>query len=166
MNWSLKLEFSLVAQIGSQVYVNRTQPIQHGDLGRLKVSLLGLRSLRLNLKGPFLVIGEAKIATPHDLTSHVEVGIALSALDSSLEASLAVFSSVSAFYSAKLASLSACAALAPSGALVLASLDKRSFTLALLKATPVIIASQPEHVGAAVSSQKRFLSQCKISLSG
>jgi len=124
----------------------------------LKVSLLGLRSLRLNLKGPFLVIGEAKIAAPHDLASHVEVGIALSALASSLEASLVVFSSVSSIYSAKLASLSACAALAPSGALDLASLDKRAFTLALLKATPDIIASQPEDVGAAVSSQKRFLS--------
>jgi len=36
-----------------------------------------------------LVIGEARIASPHDLVSHDEAGIALSALAPLLEASLA-----------------------------------------------------------------------------
>ena len=76
VNWFLRAEFSLIAQIVSYICVNRTQSIQYGDSGRLKVNPLGLRSL----KGFLVRHKQAKIASPNDLASHDEAGLALSDL--------------------------------------------------------------------------------------
>ena len=68
MNRFLRAKLSFVAQIVSQVCVNQTQLIHHRNLRRLKVSLLGLRSLKLSLEGFFFVIGEVRIASPKRIT--------------------------------------------------------------------------------------------------
>ena len=78
--------------------------------GDWKLALLGWKALGLASKVLILVIGEAKIASPHDLASHSEASIALSALAPLLEASLALLSSVPAFIEAELAAEHLCSA--------------------------------------------------------
>ena len=91
----------------------------------------------------------------HDLASHGEAGIALGALAPLLEASLILFNNVVIYSKVELASLRACAALAPSADLSLVSLGKQAFALTLLRATPDILASRPKAVGAASPKAKR-----------
>ena len=119
MNGFLRVKFSLVAQIVSQVCVNQTQSIHHRDSAKLEVSPLGLRSLGLSLKAFLLVIGKAKIALPKRVASQGEATI----LVLPLEVNLALLHRALSSSEAKIASL-----LAPNGVLSLAS---RQISLAL-----------------------------------
>jgi len=61
------------------------QPIQHEDLGKLEFTLLGWKALGLALEDLFLVVGEARIASPCELASHNEAVLAFRALALLLE---------------------------------------------------------------------------------
>ena len=111
VNRFIRAKFSLVAQIISQVCVNRAQPIHHRDSRRLEISSLGLISLRLSLKG-FFVIGEARIASPERVASQSETAALILLLEANLGLSCRAFP----LSEVRIASL-----LAPSGALFLAS---------------------------------------------
>ena len=86
MSRFLRVKLSLYAKIISQVCVNWTQPIHHRDSRRLKVSLVGLRTLDLALKAFLLAISKAKVASSEGAASQGET----TALVLPLEANLAL----------------------------------------------------------------------------
>ena len=51
VNWFIRAEFLIIAQIFPQVCSSWTQLVQHGDSGKLEVSPLALKSLGLSLRG-------------------------------------------------------------------------------------------------------------------
>ena len=71
-NRLLRVKFSLITQIVSQVCINWTQLIQHRDSKRLKTRPLGCEALGLALKAFSFAIGESRIASPERVTSQSE----------------------------------------------------------------------------------------------